>query len=268
MRVPHLYRLCGWLLSLAFLSSCDLIDYHPYAGNIDYKNLTQENLHRIKELEASYSTATPLRFAFTGDTQGYYTETEDMVADMNRRDIAFVLHAGDLTNYAFTDEFERMHKALSKLKVPYLTVVGNHDCLGEGKKLYQRMYGPFDYSFTFAQNKFIFLNTNFLEFDDKVPDVTWLEQELKNAPGTPNKFVISHMAPNNSEANPNKEQKYASLMRQYDVQISMHGHTHNYRLEDLYKDGIPYLTVDAALKRSYMLVTVIGSTITLERIKF
>ncbi|GGK76561.1 metallophosphoesterase [Rufibacter glacialis] len=264
---PPYYK---WLaLSFLFLlAGCDLFEYHPYAGNLEFKNLTQENVARIKALETQYTPQKPLRFAFTSDTQGFFAETEDMVKDMNTRDIAFVLHGGDLTNYAFKDEFERMHRALAKLRVPYVTVIGNHDCLGDGDKLYKEMYGPLNYSFTFGPNKFIFLNTNFLEFDEAVPDVSWLEKELQTPETIRNKFVVAHIIPNNSEANKAKEQAYAQLMRQYNVRLSLHGHTHSHQVKQPYNDGITYVTAAAALKRSYVLVTVTGEQVTFEKIDF
>ncbi|WP_207434088.1 metallophosphoesterase family protein [Sabulibacter ruber] len=270
MRTNYLPPVYKWLaLSILLLfSACDLFQYHPYEGNLEYKNLTAENVARIKALEAQYTPQTTLRFAFTGDTQGYFAETEDMVKDMNTRDIAFVVHAGDITNYAFTDEFERMHQELSKLKAPYITVIGNHDCLGDGDKLYKEMYGPLDHSFTLGPHKFIFLNTNFLEFDESVPNLTWLEQELNTSPSILNKFVISHISPDNAEANRAKEQEYARLMRDYDVRLSLHGHTHNYKAGQLYNDGITYVTTAASLKRSYVLVTVTGTQATFEKIEF
>ncbi|MGV3538286.1 MAG: metallophosphoesterase family protein [Rufibacter sp.] len=270
MKKKFFQWLQGWVLvtCLQLLSACDLFEYHPYEGNIEYRDLTAKNVARIKELEKTFDPATPLYIAFISDTQGFFKETEDMVKDINQRNVHFALHAGDLTNYAFTDEYERMHEVLSKLKVPYVTVVGNHDCVGEGKKLFQRMYGPFDYSFTFQQNKFIFLNTNFLEFDEAVPDLEWLEKELQEAPGITNKFVASHMAPDNGEANPGKEQAYARLMRNYNVKLSLHGHTHNYKAAQLYHDGITYVTTPAADKRSYVLIKVLGKQVTFEKIDY
>lgn len=256
------------LFLVLLLSSCDAFQNHPYEGKLEFKDVTAENVSRIKALEARYDAQTPLRFAFTSDTQGFFDETEDMVKDMNTRDIAFVLHGGDLTNYAFTDEFERMHRVLSKLKVPYVPVIGNHDCLGDGDKVYKEMYGALDHSFTFGANKFIFLNTNFLEFDESVPDIGWLEKELQTPAHILNKFVISHMVPSNQEANKAKEHAYAYLMRKYGVRLSLHGHTHYYRVDQPYNDGITYVTAAASQKRSYVIVTVIGSQATFEKIEF
>lgn len=252
------------------LSACDLMDYHPYAGNLEFKNLTADNVAKIKALEAAYATRPSFQFALIADTQGFFEETEDLVKDINNRNVAFVLHGGDLTNYAFTDEYERMHRVLAKLQAPYVTVIGNHDCLGDGDKIYQEMYGPLNHSFTFLNNKFIFLNTNFLEFfDDAIPDVTWLEQELQNAPANiVNKFVVAHIAPHNLEANRNKEQAVATLMRQYNVRLSLNGHTHGYKDEEPFNDGIRYVTSASANKRNYVLVTVTGDQATYQKIDY
>lgn len=258
------------VLFLLAVSGCDLVDYHPYAGNLEFKDLTAQNVARIKALESTYANRPSFQFALIADTQGFFAETEDLVQDINRRNVAFVLHGGDLTNYAFTDEFERMHRALAKLQAPYVTVIGNHDCLGDGDKIYQEMYGPLNHTFTFLQNKFIFLNTNFLEFfDDAIPDVNWLEQELQNTPATVvNKFVVAHIAPHNLEANRNKEQAVASLMRQYNVRLSLHGHTHGYKDEEPFNDGIRYVTSASANKRNYVLVTVTGNQATYQKIDY
>ncbi len=264
------------LLHLAFTllifcsAGCDFIDYHPYAGNLEFKNLTAQNVAKIKALEEKYASQPSFQIAFISDTQGFFEETADMVKDVNRRNVAFVLHGGDLTNYAFTDEFERMHRALAKLQAPYVTVIGNHDCLGDGDKIYLKMYGPLDHSFTFLQNKFILLNTNYLEFfDGSVPDVNWLERELQNAPANVvNTFVLSHIAPHNFEANPNKKQAVADLMRKYDVRLSLHGHTHGYRDEQPFDDGIRYVSAASANKRSYVLITVTGDQATYQKIDF
>lgn len=255
---------------LTALVSCDLFEYHPYAGNLQFKDLTAQNVARIKSLEATYANQPSFRFALIADTQGFFAETADLVKDINSREVAFVLHAGDLTNYAFTDEFERMHQALAKLRAPYVTVIGNHDCLGDGDKIYTRLYGPLDHSFTFLQNKFIFLNTNYLEFfNDAVPDVAWLERELQSASaGVVNKFVISHISPHNLEANRSKEQIIAQLMRQHDVRLSLHGHTHGYRDEEPFNDGIRYVTSASANKRNYVLITVTGNKATYEKIDY
>ena len=254
------------LLIVSAFSACDAFQYHPYAGNLEFKGLTAENVAKIKALEEQYAARPSFQFALISDTQGFFSETADLVQDINGRDVAFVLHAGDLTNFAFTDEFERMHRALAKLEAPYVTVIGNHDCLGDGVKTYGEMYGPLNHSFTFGPNKFIFLNTNYLELhSEDVPDVPWLEQELRQAPGIVNKIVVAHIPPDDVVANQSKEQAVASLLRQHQVPLFLHGHIHRYRAEELYQDGVWYVSSASADRRSYVLVTVAGDQVTYEK---
>ncbi|WP_066623344.1 metallophosphoesterase family protein [Rufibacter roseus] len=266
LRLPFLWLA---LLFIIALPSCDLFEYHPYSGNLKFKNLTAENVAKIKALESYYADKPSFQFAFISDTQGFFAETEDLVQDINRRNVAFVLHGGDLTNYAFTDEFERMHRALAKLQAPYVTVIGNHDCLGDGAKIYRNMYGPLNHTFTFNQNKFIFLNTNFLELNsDAVPDTNWLEEELESAPENINKIVVSHVPPNDAVANKEKEQAIAELLRQHKVLLALNGHIHRYRAEQTYDDGVWYVSSASADKRGYVMVTVTGDKASFENIDF
>ncbi|WP_192822204.1 metallophosphoesterase [Rufibacter sp. LB8] len=270
MKTLNRRQLCGWLAFLLLLpfSSCDLFDYHPYEGNVTYKNLTAENVARIKALESTFPAQATLKFAFISDTHNFFEEKEAMVKDINSRNVAFVLHGGDITNYGFTDEFERSHRVLSKLNAPYVTVIGNHDCLGDGDKIYQAMYGPLNHSFTFKNNKFIFLNSNFLEFDASVPDLDYLQRELQAPADITNKFVVAHISPDHGEANPAKAMGYATLMQQFTVGLSLHGHIHGHTVRQPYNDGITYLTTASANKRNYVMVTVTGNTITHEVITF
>jgi 3',5'-cyclic-AMP phosphodiesterase len=270
MKIFNRRRLRGWLAFalLVSFSSCDLFEYHPYEGDVAYENLTAENVARIKALESTLPAQAPLRFAFISDTHNFFKEKEALVKDINQRNVAFVLHGGDITNYAFTDEFERSHQALSKLNAPYVTVIGNHDCLGDGDKVYKKMYGPLNHSFTFKNNKFIFLNTNFLEFDSSVPDLDWLQRELQTPAEITNKFVIAHIAPDHGEANAAKVMGYASLMRQFNVGLSLHGHVHGYTVRQPFNDGITYLSVASANKRSYVIITIANGQISHELIHF
>lgn len=264
----------AFVVLLLTCTACDLFDYHPYSGKLAFQDLTAENVAKIKALEEQYTILgrwdkPVFQFALISDTQGFFAETADLVQDINRRDVAFVLHAGDLTNFAFTDEFERMHRALAKLEAPYVTVIGNHDCLGDGAKTYEEMYGPLNHSFTFGPNKFIFLNTNYLEMhSEAVPDVNWLEQELRQAPGIENKFVIAHIAPDDVVANQSKEQAVATLLRQHQVPLFLHGHIHRHRAEEPNQDGVMYVSSASADKRNYVLVTVAGSVVTYEKIDY
>ena len=105
-----------------------MIEYHPYDAHIDgMTNINQCNIVRIEE---GLHDAESFRFAFITDTQRWYDETEDVVAAINQRtDLDFVIHGGDLTDFGTTKEFLWQRNILNGLKIPYVCLIGNHDCL-------------------------------------------------------------------------------------------------------------------------------------------
>ncbi|MDX5346184.1 MAG: metallophosphoesterase [Hymenobacteraceae bacterium] len=247
------------VLTFAFLTGCDKFEYSPYVTELDEdeKNLNAKNVARIQSMGISGEDT--LRFVLTADTQGFYEETDDMVKEINKIEgISFVLHGGDITDFGLLKEYKWIHQIMKKLKVPYVTVVGNHDCLANGKIIYQNMYGPFNHSFVLNRIKFIFFNTNTLEFREPVPDMDYLRNELAKTETYDKVFVITHVPPHSPDFDQNKKQEYFDLMRQYNVVYSLHGHNHNFEVQDLNKDGIDYLTIGSSGKRSFVLVKIFG----------
>ena len=49
-----------------------------------------------------------------------------------RGDVDFVVHCGDISDFGVTREFELQRDILEKLTMPYVVLIGNHDCLGSG----------------------------------------------------------------------------------------------------------------------------------------
>ena len=56
---------------------------------------------------------------------------------LKRDDIDFVIHGGDMSDFGVTDEFLWQRDIMNKLRVPYVALIGNHDCLGTGEETYQ-----------------------------------------------------------------------------------------------------------------------------------
>lgn len=262
----------GWLLAF---SSCEKFEFSPHQVILkeSEENLNQKNADRIAALNIKPTDT--LRFALISDTQRFYDETEEVVDAINNRtsgkgkQISFVIHAGDITDFGIQEEYHWQHEILKKLKMPYLVVIGNHDCVGNGKKIYQSMYGPHNFKLQVARNRFVFLNTNSLEFDNHtVPDLNFLENALSDTENYENAFVIAHVPPFDADYDRSKEQPYALLMRNYKVNLSIHGHQHTHRVQQPYNDGKTYLVTGSVQKRVYVVVTVIGNQVSYEVIKF
>ncbi|MCX2741072.1 metallophosphoesterase family protein [Pontibacter anaerobius] len=261
--------LAAGICSLALLSqACEEFEYSPYEIRLseDEKNINSRNIEKIKALNISPTDT--LRFILTADTQGFYEENEQVVAHINQRnDIAFVLIGGDLTDFGLAKEFKLVHEDFKTLKVPYVAVVGNHDAINNGKQVFTAMYGDYDVSFSVGNSRFILLNTNYLEFDEQVPDLGWLEAELQASEGYENIFVISHIPPTNTEFGEENAVRYGQLMNQYNVTYSLHGHNHNHKFHFPFGEGVPVLETAATEKLEYIVFTVVRDEVNFERVK-
>lgn len=144
--------------------SCDLIDYHPYDGRITgEKDLNAKAIEEITERCRDKDT---LRFVMMGDTQRWYDETEDFVKDVNSREgIDFIIHGGDISDFGLKKEFQWVRSIMGKLNVPYVALIGNHDVIGNGDQVFQKMYGDPNFAFIAGDTKFVCMNTNAIEYD-------------------------------------------------------------------------------------------------------
>ena len=85
----------------------------------------------MERIEANCQGKTTIRFVTMGDSQRWYDETKDFVKAINQRnDIDFVIHGGDMSDFGLTKEFLWQRDIMNGLHVPYVALIGNHDCLG------------------------------------------------------------------------------------------------------------------------------------------
>lgn len=252
-------KLLFLLLLVISVTSCDMFETHPYDVHITgERDLTEKNIHRIETQMQGKKT---FRFAMISDTQRWYDETEDVVNVINARgDVDFVIHGGDQSDFGATKEFLWMRDIFSKFRMPYVTVLGNHDCLGTGEDAYRAIYGDPNYAFTAGNVRFICLNTNALEYDysEPVPDFNFIENELQNLPEEIEKTVfVMHVKPFDLIFNNNVAKVFQVYINQFpNVQFCLYGHEHQLKVEDLFNDGILYYQCPCAKKRTYLVFTI------------
>lgn len=170
-------------LCCLLVSGCDLIDYHPY--DVDIKGERDINAKNIQKIEAKCLGKSTIRFIAMGDSQRWYDETVDFVNAVNKRDdIDFVVHGGDFSDFGLTDEFLWQRDIMNKLKVPYVGLIGNHDCLGTGEDAFRQIFGDTNFSFIAGGVKFVCLNTNAMEYDysNRSLILTILKDNSQNVP--------------------------------------------------------------------------------------
>jgi 3',5'-cyclic-AMP phosphodiesterase len=237
-------------------SSCKGFLYHPSEVRPDEKNLNALNIEKINKLPSANS----FKFILVGDIQRFYDELDDFIDHVNRvPDIAFVLINGDIVDFGLNLEYNLVAKKLSKLQVPYVTTIGNHDMLANGRLLYKEMFGPENFTFSYSGSKFICFNDNSREvgYDGSLPDMNWLKSEVAGDTTSKNIFFLSHIPPFSGDFDAKLANDFAeTLASNPRSRLSMHGHIHQYWLVKSFLNLFPYLNVGAGNQRSYALITV------------
>ena len=255
----RLLTFCWSVLAILLLAGCDLIDYHPYDAHFrGARDINAQNIHRIETATAGRKH---ICFAVLSDTQRWYDETHDAVRDINRRDsIDFVVHCGDLTDFSATNEFEWMRDELQKLRVPYVCLIGNHDCLANGPEVFRSMFGELNFSFNAGNTHFVCLNTNALEYDYSVPvpDFGFISADRDSLPESVTRTVaVMHAAPFTDQFNNNVAPLFHEQMKAYPhLLFGLCGHQHATAVFHPYGDDLTYYECGCAHDRKYLLFTI------------
>lgn len=247
------------LVVLALFSSCELFEIHPYSGNIKGKrNINTSNIAIIEDL---YADKDSIRYAFISDSQRSYDQLESFVKHVNARDdIDFIIHGGDVTDFALTDEFILQRDILEKLIKPYVVVIGNHDCLANGEDIFEIVFGPLNFSFIAGKTKFLGLNTNALEsnYSNPIPDFAFIRAEREKDLDRFNQTVVlMHAKPTNEQFNNNVADVFQYSITQYPhLLYCNNGHEHQYQQVDVFDDGITYYGTPNIKKREYLVFSI------------
>jgi len=260
-----------FLLLTTCMVSCDLIEYHPY--DLGSKNQPSGlNKTNIQLIESKSNDLDTVRFIFMGDTQRHYDDTQDFVNAVNKlNNIDFVIHGGDITDFGMSKEYTWIHDIMKNLKVPYVALIGNHDVLGHGKDVYKKIYGDFNFAFSFRKTRFICLNTNALEFDysTPVPDFDFMMSYLKDSADIKRTIVVMHSPPFSDEFDNNSALMFNYMVEHYkNLKFCLHAHNHVQSVQDLFNNGTLYYGCEDISKRSYFLFTLTGDTYSYKLVQF
>jgi Icc-related predicted phosphoesterase len=262
MNKTHYILLFVFVLSL---SSCEKVfDYSPYVIDFDEDN-SDINHKSIQKILNQNETDSVIRIAFTGDSHRAYDELDEFVEAVNNFDkpIDFVVHVGDIADFGLPQQYLWGNEYLLKLNVPYIVVIGNHDLVSNGGDAYQEMFGVFNFSFIYKKTKFVVINTNSLEFDfnGRVPDVNWLDQQLKPDNSFSYAVVFFHVAPMHQEFDPDLIGSFNDVLAKYhNVVFVAHGHMHDYSVSKPYPNGIPYVNVYSVEHKKYNVIELKNDT--------
>lgn len=241
-RVTHLVLVLGLACACSERYSPWEIDLPP-----EFQNLTQKNLNRLAALPAAQL---PIKIAAIGDPQGTPEDLETLVKKLNtRNDLRLMLVLGDLTDYGLQNEYLWAARALEKSKIPYFTVVGNHDAIAHGKKIYQDMFGAFNYTFEDAGLKFVMWNNNQYEFGEQ--DFSWLESVVDER-----SIVNSHIPPVKDQHRLEQVALWKDIGKRASILASLHGHRGGKTDFLSEEQGVPYYVAPRVRGVRYSVITI------------
>lgn len=271
----------GALFSAGSSGCKDVFEYSPYENRLEekYLNTNRKNLERLSKLESQFMHQKRIKVALTADNHAWYDDLGYAVDAVNSiPEVDFLLHAGDLTDWGLEKEYEFAYRQLKRLNMPFLTVVGNHDYLAFGADIYKDMFGKMDYVYSLTTNemriKFIFWNNIVWERRNNPPNFDWLENNLQSRENYDYVFVICHIPPYTDQFLDNGlQEKYVKLMDEYKVDLSIHGHNHNYEYypaDDPYYEGVKteFLVIGSPKKHYFCTLEIEKEKFSVEKIDF
>lgn len=256
--------------------SCNELEYSPNQkfDKDSPRDLNAKNLEKLRLKEINTSTDDTVRFILTGDTQRSYDQAVDLIKVANNQypNLDFVILNGDISDFGLLKEMKTIANIYEQLRVPYISVIGNHDLIANGSAVYQRMFGELNFSFIYKKIKFICHDANSREykFNGKIPDLNWLGKELNTDSDVEGIVGVSHIPPRSNDFDPNLKEPYENLLNSTPKFIvSLHSHENTNDVYYPYPGGVPFIVSNAVTNREFLYVEIVdGKLLKHETIKY
>lgn len=252
------------------LTSCkDLFEFSPYETKLD-ESIKKNNAKNIDLIIKSIDNENKkLSIALISDSHSDYDKLNKAVKRINTKEnIDFTVFMGDQADHGLLHEYKEAKKQFDNLNNPFLSVLGNHDCLSNGKYIYNEMYGEENYTLNIGKNIFIFFNGVVWENDNINPDFEWLANTLEKYNNCDNKVIFTHIPHTAKQFSLENKEIYYNIMQKYDVDISIYGHNHGYGFDNYASDSTIYLTVGSTMHNDICYLYILNDQISFEHENF
>ncbi len=249
-----------WVL----LASCNkLTQYSPYDANTEHSNVNPVN---ISEILSNQQPGDSLVFIAISDTHTEYSDLRAAVTSINEMEgISFVMVCGDVTDWGLFNEFDDYYHLIRRLDIPFVTLMGNHDYLSNGKLIFNKMFGPTNFYFDIGNYRMVVFDNVVWENGNQEPDFNWFQQML-NVPEGMTSVACYHIHPWDPQLENGYAEKMEKIIEANPVILSIFGHGHHYLEEEI--NGRRYLMVPDVTKRNMAKITLANRTATIEILNF
>ena len=133
---------------------------------------------------------------------------------------------------------------LNRLRVPYVCLLGNHDCQGTGEAVFEKIFGPSDFAFH-GRRRALRLSEHQrhgYDYSHPVPDFDFLEHEYGSfAPPARRTIFAMHVRPYDFQFNNNVAKVFEHYVMRFPQPLCcIFGHEHRWIEEDIFGDGMMY----------------------------
>lgn len=258
-----LFKYIGQNLVVIFLFGCaDIIEYSPYDISVASEHI---NINAIGQIVQNTDYDDTVKIALFSDSHVAYDELYDAINHINQHDgLQFVICCGDITDRGLYQEFEWYREIISHSRYPVITVIGNHDYRSNGLKIYEKMFGPSNMSFTFLDYNFIMFDDIVWENNNKSPRFDWLQVELtkNNSPG----ILITHIPPWSDQIEGLYTLVFEKLISESNLILCLYGHQHAFT--ERFFAGVPAIVSNNISDKEYYIIKLYGIHYKIELIKF
>ncbi len=195
-----------------------------------HRNIRQWNFHNLKRIDKTISNFT---FDVFADNKNSVKKFNRLIKMVNADSPLFAVDIGDLVFEGDTEKYNFFIKQILNFKIPFLTVIGNHDIMDDGRKNYYKYFGKFYYSFHTGNSYFIMLdNSNEKNLDPWQMD--WLKKQLEISKNYKYRFVFMHVplfdprGKNYHLKDVNFAKKLNKLFDNYNITMLFVSHIHGY----------------------------------------
>lgn len=261
------------ILFLSLIQACDdPFSYSPFEADVrpSFRDLNASNLEKISRMDTTADS--PFKVALISDTHFHFNKLADAIDDINSKgDYSFIIVTGDITENGLLKEYEIFHQIMSDADIPYITVIGNHDHLSNGALIYQKMYGPLNFTFAFKHVKFVAWNNTVWE-SDREPDMSWLDEALGSSAAEDTTYqaqsmiIVSHIELHNDQLH-EQHDELVNILAKHSVSLALNGHGHTY-YTGVSLNNLPHVTIGSVQHRGYAELVVNGHEIMINKIDY
>jgi predicted phosphodiesterase len=243
---------------------CDIIQYSPFEIDVKAKHPNLSEINRIKEMYSEKPDT--LRFAFLTDIHENHDELKRAISSINKqKSLMFVVCGGDVTNGGLVQQYNWYVDIIKECRYPFLTIIGNHDYLANGKLIFEKIFGPTNYTLTIGDYKFIFFDDIIQENRSGSPKYHWLK--IESSETAYNQIFIAHIPVWSEMINGIDQIVLSNLLKPDRVVLCLYGHNHCYVEENDY-NCLRSIVADDIKGGEYLIVSLIGKEVIIERVKF